>query len=1540
LKKVYSCNNWFSILWNHTLPDDGLGPVSASVHSSVSCPSSSKSRLPATFFDCALAWIEQRHQIQQGRCGMKEEEFTNINSIVTEQELFSESQIEGLRSKLISQLKNMIAYLDRRYHGEKKLHFEGNRTIPVFPGQEINDDFLNKFVATQMGTLKDHVSTQNVGIIPSNVLDMFDELVIGWNAISALGLNVVTGNVRADIEIKNQADTDTDSVSTTTSEPLKISIPLASPSLQSTLEIPRIYYPRDGFAGTIINGENNLEFNTTPVAQVAQLYVPVRNPSGTPIRVRLATMLSHKRKSPPLNRGTFYSSVDSDFFVQTTPKDLNPWWTGGSYYLADQKGTMMGSTHNVTLKAGKGASLRLSNPSLHSSVAFVQGCVGRRCGYTVPKDAKKTISPQAYISSIGASAATGETLRGRYYNRDGGENELSSSAERNIEESQPFALGLKSLQEIIIPPFGVGQIGPVFFRPPSRRTFKGVLFLENNLTGLENVIVEGKGGWEKVVFFDSLAMGMNGDDLESRYGKPTLTFSGSGNIGPIVKSVVVANVGDTVVKFENAHLSEASISHSSKHQSKFDRSRAREPTNLPETSRCNKRGFTLLGCYDDITKIKEEDTHGVILPLVNKVMKYISKFIPDRAPTRGTNEQSNMSNILDGFSLSPNETKILHISHTPDSTFSSMYIALNLEVKRIDDRSQRLDPQDLQSTSQHGVFQDKTLQLLLGYDLKSSETRRPAQLKQFSQEKQAKHADMDEVKSSYVESERLKPFIQRILEMLVALVPLLMLSFILLDMFSGSRQRYAASKSFEAVLSPSNGIVQTRELMSSRKNNTDNWICAYRCLSRAEPSFSDLQHIGREQTRQMVLGRYRKKSVIHPQCILPNGTFVRERHSSVGHTDGNEVKGGSTVKDERSTSPMLLRRNAGPMTVIFCRCRDLNVSISPFDDYYMTKIPATSCGLYWREAARRGIISNPTGNSSVVEQQSVNPNLCLTSSPARIEIKEEVSQKIVGVNAAAKNTSIHVARTLSTPRLHNDKYGNQKINGDTIKQTTTKIEPDHALSKFKVNKSLSQSKIIQVVEKSQAHLKQNGKPKINTKVTKYSKAIDIDGHGKKPLQIKSDLSAMEKKNIFVKGTEKQTNAIPTPLSSRRNIRSKVSSNGLVDPSKFPKIHSITEPKINQIIRRRDEQEKSINATLATYRPTTDVSPVTGETYTRKVAGTESDEIYHFSSPKSKPKPKPKPEPVSANPLSSLSVKDKFLLKGLDTKEDPLLRYTPTKSASEKNGSQNSLPCLLLPELVSQNSSLDGSSARSVIGEEYSSHNLPIRPPPGLSPPPGFASPMNAVNSTSEVSIDGGEKSVGVVPPSIVSPHIKDSVLFEAVLIDSSSKLTKDCKNTEEVRILSPEEIDPLLLGKDPKVKKSSNPIEDEPLLGLGHDFNVMNFLNFLEDNVTDDGKSEQDKIDDAVGLSSLDTNNALATLSYNSMPSSIRSNPWGGDPETSRALAYGIEVEGESENDVEEHLTAARIFGIDGLTTDGDDLDMKKDELFEDSFFNNLLQED
>lgn len=60
------------------------------------------------------------------------------------------------------------------------------------------------------------------------------------------------------------------------------------------------------------------------------------------------------------------------------------------------------------------------------------------------------------------------------------------------------------------------------------------------------------------------------------------------------------------------------------------------------------------------------------------------------------------------------------------------------------------------------------------------------------------------------------------------------------------------------------------------------WLAAFRCLARADPSMPELQTLGREQVRQVVLNRYKSLGIFAPQCMSSLGGFQRERPGTGG----------------------------------------------------------------------------------------------------------------------------------------------------------------------------------------------------------------------------------------------------------------------------------------------------------------------------------------------------------------------------------------------------------------------------------------------------------------------------------------------------------------------------------------------------------------------------------------------------------------------------------------------------------------------------------
>lgn len=93
----------------------------------------------------------------------------------------------------------------------------------------------------------------------------------------------------------------------------------------------------------------------------------------------------------------------------------------------------------------------------------------------------------------------------------------------------------------------------------------------------------------------------------------------------------------------------------------------------------------------------------------------------------------------------------------------------------------------------------------------------------------------------------------------------------------------------------------------------------------------------------------------------------------------------------------------------------------------------------------------------------------------------------------------------------------------------------------------------------------------------------------------------------------------------------------------------------------------------------------------------------------------------------------------------------------------------------------------------------------------------------------------------------------------------------------------------------SEEINDEaPLLGLGGDFDVMNFFNFLDESTNRDSDETPIDVQEESNSVTENHNAAVNQVNYRMNSVGIPSNPWSGNPGTSRATQYGIAVEAES----------------------------------------------
>ncbi len=644
LQKVYSCNKWFQIQLQQNPSHGDIEEkiiirkgksIQAIAHSIIDCQHSTavNNVQMQSFFLCALDWLENHHLIISSDCN--DQGF--IDDIFLRKDENESSDTQRSIVSAIEAFKEVVMFMENSLNRPiRNAISEGSNYNPSsdsLPESLSSDD-------SKSGSQQNH-------ILSNDAEKMYQRAFSEWKAMCKLNLNVVTGNAMADFDLIGDEAKQSEI-------PRTISTTLDKSYLRTRIVIPRLFASgKDPLESSQNMGmkSNLISFGVVTVSKLAALYVPVINPTGHPIRVRLIA------SAPKL-------SDESQFFVQSNAKSKHSWWTGGSYYLTDEKGALLISNHNVTIETSGGSSLSLMNPSLHSSSAFTHGCSGRRCGTVFPSNNNHRVLEIQNVSPIGASAAVSSILSGRFYSHSGNVEKVIQSQVSAAYNYPPFALGSRSLKEITIPPYGAANLGPVYFRPPSRNRFRTKLYLENSWTGLEKIRVEGTGGWEKIIFLETNDLESN---IETRFNKPTLMFTRTKKEGTkksLVRHALIANVGDTTVKVDGLYLREANDAHTHSIypvQDKTDK----------VSNRCKRRGFEILDCNDIY---------------------------------HGQNNQTK-SDDVDSFTLKPKEARNIHVMLTHDCSFKSMYITLVLDY-----------------TNSAGLsVHHREVELLLGYDLDQSE---------------------------------------------------------------------------------------------------------------------------------------------------------------------------------------------------------------------------------------------------------------------------------------------------------------------------------------------------------------------------------------------------------------------------------------------------------------------------------------------------------------------------------------------------------------------------------------------------------------------------------------------------------------------------------------------------------------------------------------------------------------------------------------------------------------------------------------------------
>ena len=917
LRKMLSCNPLFTVSAledDYDMhPDPSLGVRIGYLRSNFTCETQEglaayNSTSFPSFFRCALSWLSRRAELQPPGCGSPP-------------------------AKVKARPNGNTDHVDSDVSGIERAMHSLNRVVEAC--EEPNP---------RNGTdAKRYPSSFGDGVADLDLLQASAEAWNAWRTISDTGLRKIGTSLRAIVDYNattDEKEPGRDDVISGGARMLSVAIP--DTVVESILEMPSLLDTdliRDRFQSFVAGDENDpsiLRLPSAVVGNVVSVDIPIRNPTAVAVRVRLAVTPHQKNHMLTSNetpgrgflsqflgnyRSPFVQSSSLGSFGLLNDADRHWWGEEGAYFHADTHGDLVRSHQNATIKAGTGAQFSLIHPSLMFNTAFLVGC-GARCGVQdeVNGNRRNSLPPGVIdltpTSPIGAAAAAGSILIGRSIPEThhravlgeiaGGSSHGSDmfgaggSLMSSSRGPSAFALPLAALNEVVIPPYGTTELGPVLFRPPGRadqhgcgsvregrlsdnclrQSFQTLLLLENSLTGIERLVLEGNSQWEKVVFVDPVSS-ENKDvygNIELRNGKSTLVFPGTADpmtrTMPIQKEVLVHNAGDTSVKLNGVYFGDDS-----------------QGGNI--LSKCRLGEF--------------------VLPLCNE-----SRLAPIR--------------------LHPGENHSIYVQHEPRCAKQKDYVNILVELAGESDRS-----------GIFGILHSYHIELPVGYEMSQKE------LSECLPSSGGRGPALSEFVSH---SSFLNPLFRIAPGWLVRAVTHLLhflwilLRLILVVLWSGiMAQRLASrqkmSKRFMAYLNAAEkeGTGLSKPFLSLETGET--WYAAFRCLARVDPTAADLQTLGREQTRQIVLMRYRMIEYAPPYYFTGSGMMHRERAGGSG--------GKATVRSNSKPTPSGGNERGNE------RLRTLSDGLlGGFVNTDTLAFGRFPCQLGWSVALTRGIIHSDT----------------------------------------------------------------------------------------------------------------------------------------------------------------------------------------------------------------------------------------------------------------------------------------------------------------------------------------------------------------------------------------------------------------------------------------------------------------------------------------------------------------------------------------------------------------------------------------------------
>jgi len=1365
-------------------------------------------------------------------------------------------------------------------------------------------------------------------------------------------LNIVTGHVTATtIYISNDKN---ESQQNNHHSPL--TIPVSSVLLKSSLSIPRLFQGRRESSVGVV------EFDSTRISETTIRFVPIVNPTDSTIHVRLSATLGAD-DSP-------FKSV----YVQNSASESHPWWTGGSYWMSDFDGHLISASHNVTIKSGGGAFVSLINPSLHSMSAFVLGC-GMRCG--LQNGAESDAQDKLY-STIGSASGENMTLIGRHH-AGIPVPRFGQSPEDVLGMSDPpsFALGRISIEEVVIPPYGSAKLGPVFFRPPSRGIFSSSIFLENSLNGYEEVKILGRGVWEKIVFLDSEVSG-GGGDIEFRIGRSALVFPGSATTLeglPVVKSILVANLGDIPVNISNIRIASSETMHFTRRKpppalSKYNSISSiitRVRNSAKSSGHCSHRGFSIVGCVESSFNTWSEKWFYWL-----NEMKELTSF----APTR-TVEKLDQN----AFTLNPNENTTLFIEHRPDCTFQTLYTSLILEVNG----GKKPSNKRRSATFSDETFRDEKLELLVGYDMSAYEMRHcipysPPRTRAW---------DKTFIVPSIVQdigSFGLTRWTDANGNHIIPMRPIEM-------------SYLSAFFLFMLFLLAFDLMIELDSQSENRKKCT-NWKSTSRCLARADPTSSDLIALGKEQTKHVLLSRLRKDGVLPSQCVQSDGSFTRERF-------GSYITGAPPKPSDVNNASTPMRRvtqtnqHARTLSDALFSQHNLMKSANKTTEWGIEGERAVllPCGLKWRTASRRGIafcqsqINDATDSSPVRRylkrhrDRRVKKNIEKQSITPRQYASINTTQHDVSLVAEKHNAHVNVE---TIDRGSNDegnhhlvKEEHKSTNGNIDSVVTKKNHIGHPLKDVETNinsKSHAETKVALARDESTTVLNDNYS--VNSQQTRVRAGkVELSPTQLKHTPLKDAKQFKEDRTI---SKSEKIKEVPKGDGSSASSKTKTLKKNSFPNTAFGQKN--TSARTNN---GKHESQPSNYASTPSQKVFTASHDVKNSRHVKTPKDETKSSESKRGSQRKQGRSKAKRGPLPGLPFTNMNAKT----------QEPTPHEVSTKKSDHplivtQLPDADFPPLSSLPSSPKNEATSEGTTTQSMQPDVPAppSPKATLRPPPGLLPPPGFSydetntppilSPLNSSSHhTSPVKmtqlsdrIHGSEFSESSFfdlhrRELSQSPPLLQGLLFGARNDDESFPIEHSSNNNSiedtPVRTLSDNSIrfsglrPPSLTP--PVLESLSTETHDDVhiLLGANSDFNVTSFL----DGLLSDSTQTQQSIDNMNETPAL---SAEPLIHFNA--SAVPLDPWNSSSESSRnnPLAAVIGKISNAESMDDEYNQETVIAGIPlktntpslltpsafqnvgsfaepafaSLVSERNDEDDTDSFLEPDSFYNQLLGED